>query len=327
MPEWLYEDGIGEARAALVENGVIIAIRIARDNDGAMAGSILPARLLSQDKAIGAVVTLPSGEEAILRQLPPRVSIGATLMVEIQRCAIPERDLTKRAIARAVGAGVEPRALTLRSLVEAGTNAVRTLDTLGTNELESAGWSEALDVARSGIYPFEGGTLRVSLTPAMTVIDIDGYVPATELATQGAHAVSRVLNLLDITGNIVVDFPAAANKAERVRVAEIIDAHAPHPLERTAINGYGLLQIIRPRTGPSIAERVQFLPIESAALALLRRAERAVGTQALTLTAHPSVLGWIDQRPALLEQLQRRTGRNVVLARDAQCGIDGGHAQ
>ena len=44
MPEWLIERGIGETRAALVDNGHIIEARILRD-EVIPAGSILTARL------------------------------------------------------------------------------------------------------------------------------------------------------------------------------------------------------------------------------------------------------------------------------------------
>src|SRR4051812_8343574 len=45
LAEWLYEAGIGEARAALVENGVIVEARIDRDDGRLKAGDIRPARL------------------------------------------------------------------------------------------------------------------------------------------------------------------------------------------------------------------------------------------------------------------------------------------
>lgn len=325
MPEWLFEQGIGEQRALLIADGDAVALRITRDSDGAQPGSILPAKLLSHDKRVGAIVTLPDGEEAILRHLPPRTSIGTTLLVEVLRSAIPERDLTKRAITRPAEDGALAHTATLLSTLESGPHPVRVLSGHGSDQLEAAGWSEILDSARSGITPFDGGTLRVSLTPAMTVIDVDGY--ADDLARKSARAVARLIDLLDLSGNIVIDFPATANKAERVAIGELIDAHAPHPFERTGVNGYGLLQLIRPRSRPSIAERVQFAPIESAALALLRHAERAVGAGPLTLTAHPLVTGWIEQRPPLVSELARRSGRQVVLASDAQCAIAAGHAQ
>ena len=41
MAEWLYEDGIGERRAALVEDGEIIEARIERDGEGPRVGAVV----------------------------------------------------------------------------------------------------------------------------------------------------------------------------------------------------------------------------------------------------------------------------------------------
>ena len=327
MPEWHYEAGIGERRAALVEDGEIRALRVERDEDGLPADSIVTAKLIANDPATGPVVALPNGEEALLRGLPPRTSIGTSLRVIIKRSAIYERDLVKRALARPAEPDTAEHIPTLLATITAGPHPVRTLRSHEADAFEAAGWSEWLDTAHSGIHAFTGGTLRLALTPAMSVIDIDGHLPAAELARNGARAVAQLLDALDITGNIVIDFPTLANKGERQMVGEVIDAHLPQPFDRTAINGYGLLQIIRPRLGPSLAERLAFTPVASAALALLRRAERAQGSGPLTLTAHPRVIDWLTTRPALTEELARRSGRNVVLASDAQSAIDHGHAQ
>lgn len=37
MAEWLYEEGIGEARAALIEKGRLVEAQIEREGDGARA--------------------------------------------------------------------------------------------------------------------------------------------------------------------------------------------------------------------------------------------------------------------------------------------------
>ena len=46
MAEWLYEAGIGEARAALVEHGTILEARLAPDRPGPALGAVLAARLV-----------------------------------------------------------------------------------------------------------------------------------------------------------------------------------------------------------------------------------------------------------------------------------------
>ena len=54
MAEWLYEAGIGEARAALVEHGEIVELLIELEGDGALrAGAVLDARLTRKADATG----------------------------------------------------------------------------------------------------------------------------------------------------------------------------------------------------------------------------------------------------------------------------------
>ena len=314
MAEWLYEHGIGERRAALVEDGAITAIGIERDSDGVRAGAVVSAKLTAERAGDSAIVMLDNGEEAICSALPRMLAHGASLLVEISRSAIPEADLVKRAKCRpaADDAGLSSGPDLLARISATGI-AVRTLAAHQTDNLEAAGWSEALYEAASGLMPFDGGILRMNLTPAMTVFDVDSTLPAPALALAGARAAAVAIHRLDIAGSIVIDLPTLANKAERVAVAEALDAALPPPFERTAINGYGLLQIIRRRVRQSIAERVQLSRVESAALAALRRAERASGIGALTLVLNPAVAAWLEAHPQHLAELAKRTARQPHL--------------
>lgn len=314
MAEWLYEDGIGERRAALVDGDSILAIGIERDSDGARAGDVLPARLLPGDGSGLRIIRLESGEEAICTHLPRTLPDGASLLVAVTRSAIPEVDLVKRAKARPA----EPSAMActgpdLAARIAADGYPVRHLLPHQPDALEAAGWSEALAAAASGRIPFPGGLLRLVPTPAMTVIDIDGTLPPRDLAMAGARAVASALARYDMGGSIVVDFPTLPDKGARQAVVEAFDAQMAPPFERTAINGFGLLQIVRPRLRASIVERLQFAPLESAALAALRRVERAGGTGDARLVAHPAVVAWMDARPDLVAMAERRAGRRLSL--------------
>lgn len=310
MAEWMYEDGIGERRAALVDGDSIVAIGIERDSDGVRAGSVVTATRLPSDGSGQTIVRLDSGEEAICPALPRTLAEGASLLVRIVRCAVPEADLTKRAKAHPAddGAGVAEGPDLLARICVSG-KPVRQLQPHEPDAFEAAGWSEALAAAASGRIGFDGGLLRMSLTPAMTVIDVDGHLRGLPLAMAGARAAAAAIWRYDIAGSIVIDLPTLSNKAERVAVAEAFDAVLPQPFERTAINGFGLLQIIRPRLRVSITERLLFAPVETVALAALRRAERSRGTGEQVLRLHPAVCDWLSARPTLLELLARRTGR------------------
>lgn len=330
MAEWLFEDGIGERRGALVEDGQIIELHVERDSDGVAAGAILYARLNPREgSGTWRSVTLPSGEEAMLKSLPAGVSDGATLLVEVTRSALPEADIVKRAIVRPAESGARPMpALSLADRIAASGVPVVTLSPHQPDALEAAGWSEWIDAAASGHIPFAGGLLRMSLTPAMTVFDVDGDAAPLDLARDGIIAMARTIRALNLGGSIVIDLPTLADKAQRVAVAEAFDAAMPPPFERTAVNGYGLLQIIRPRTGPSLAERWQHQPVESAALALLRIAARQGATrpgQPLTLATHPAVIQWLERQPAMLERLAQDCAATVHLRAEADRAIAAPH--
>ena len=87
MAEWLYEAGIGEHRAALVDDGCIVEVRIERDDGGPRWGSRHCARLGPgwRDRR---VVELEGGGEAFLDRLASPATGGATITVEVTREAI-----------------------------------------------------------------------------------------------------------------------------------------------------------------------------------------------------------------------------------------------
>ncbi len=327
-PEWLYEDGIGECRAALVSQGRIVEYLSSNCDDGVAAGAIVPVRLVSSDGNIN-LVMLAGGEQALLSAQPPRTGIGANLLVEVTRSSIPERDLVKRAKCRPARIDAAPiAALSIKERIDASGQPVRILHSHEPDLLEQAGWGELCDAAATGQWPFPGGMLRLSLTPAMTVIDVDGTLSAADLAKAGAIAAAAMILAMGIGGNIVIDLPTTASKAERIAAAVAFDMALPLPFERTGVNGYGLMQVIRPRSGPSLAERWQFSKVAQSALTLLRRAQRHAAhskSAELTLVASPAEILWITERPELVEALVRSSGRAVHLRADPACSIGCGH--
>ena len=327
--EALIEIGIGETRALVTDGGRVVEAYVEREGDGLRAGDIWDARLTAI-LAPGRGIVRAGDHEALLEPLPPGLTEGALLRVEIAREALPEARRPRLAKARAVpGAGREP------GKVRAGPDLVarlrergltlREVTRFGPDDLEAAGWSELLDQAATGHVPFDGGLLTISPTPAMTVIDVDGALPPVQLARAAAVAVAHAIRCFDLTGSIVIDFPGT-DRAARAEIAALLDAHLPPPFERTAVNGFGLLQIVRPRRRASLIERIQGEPVPSAALALLRQAERGGGSGGTcTLTAGPAVAGWLAACAGLITELERRIGASVRLQADARLAISAGH--
>ncbi|WP_332816542.1 ribonuclease [Sphingopyxis sp.] len=330
MAEWLYEAGIGEARAALVEDGAIIEARIERESDGPRLGAIVGAKLVEAGRGgKGALVALdlPGQPQATLVEPPPATSVGARMTVKIARMALRERGRDKPARARLADAGAAVAdGPDLRTrIAESGAPVIEVRPT-DTDLLEQAGWSELIDCVRTGHWPFAGGALWVDATPAMVLIDIDGEGDALALAKAGARAASALIRCCDIGGSIGIDFPSLPDRAARLAIDAAVDAALPGPFERTAVNGFGLMQIIRRRDRPSLIEQVCLDPVVTDAALLLRQGERAVGTGILTLTARGGVIDHIAAHPAWAEVLQNRTGRAVRLEADA--AVKGaGHAQ
>jgi len=315
LAEWLYEDGIGEARAALVEGGTIIAAFVEPDQTAARPGDIRSAKLaeILPNKRIGRL-ELEGCEEALLEPLAPYVTEGASLLVEIVRSAIPEPGRRKRARAWPAAKGrSEGPAPSLRERLTASDVPVRTLASHESDELEAAGWSELLEQAATGSIPFPGGALRIALTPAMTVIDVDGVLPPADLACAGAKAAGEAIRKFDIGGSTVIDLPSLSVKAERQAAVEALDAALPKPFERTAVNGFGLLQIVRRRPRPSLLEYAQYESAATAARGLLRRVEHVAGSGERTMTTHPAILTQFADHPDWIATLERRIGAPVTM--------------
>jgi ribonuclease G len=324
---WLYEAGIGENRALRLEHGELVQVRVERPDGRARPGAVVEGKFTRQWVAgKSGIVTLPEGQEVLLQPLPRGLTEGAGVRIEIVRSAIAERGgQAKRAKAQPAE---EDSALRdgpdlLAELAASGL-PVRQIHAHEEDALARHGWHEAMDQAETGRIDFEGGSLLVSLTPAMTLIDVDGPLAPFELAKRAAREVAEALVRFDIRGNIGVDFPTLQAKAERSAVTAIFDDHMTANCERTAINGFGFLQIVSRKTRPSVPEMLQASRVTNAALKLLRQAERDRGTGPLRLTAHPAVVNRLT--PPLLEELARRTGRPVTVDPRGDIAIGGGSA-
>ena len=309
---WLYEAGIGENRAALVADGKIVKARIERENSGVQTGEIADARFTSQwVKGRSGIAVLDNGEEVLLQPLPKGLTEGALVRLEIVRAAHLEKGgIAKRAKAKPAHPSTQPcSAPSLLSRIKASAIPVRTVHPHEADILGEYGWHEIMDEAATGRIAFSGGSLLISSTPAMTVIDVDGPLDAFTLASRAAQAIAEILVKLDIGGSIGVDFPTLEAKAQRTAVCDIFDTAMYGDCERTAINGFGFMQIIRRKRRASVLEIIQTNSALSEALNLLRQAERESGTGEIVLTPSSSVAA--ELKSEWLDILARQTGRRA----------------
>lgn len=159
----------------------------------------------------------------------------------------------------------------------------------------------------------------------MTLIDVDGTLPPAPLALAGASAAGLAVRRHGLAGSIGIDLPTLANRAERTAAGAALDAALTGPFERTAVNGWGFVQIVRPRARASLLELVQADPAAAAARALLRRAERDRGVGPRILIAAPPVIDRIADSDRA--ELARRLGASVALRADPALAIFAGHVQ
>ncbi|MGH6784408.1 MAG: ribonuclease, partial [Sphingomicrobium sp.] len=292
MPDWFIEEGIGETRAALVENGEIIEARVRREGV-TPAGDILEAQLV----AVAPRVTVEAGGEQFLM---PRgvsgISEGSRLRIEVVREALGGAESWKRGLARRTEEDPRPAP----PLADGTPGRID-------------GWDDLAEEARSGLIRFEGGELRIEPTAAMTMIDVDGWLVPDKLAQMGAWAAARAIRRLDIGGPTGIDFPTLKGREARQQVDSILAEYLPSPAERTAMNGFGFVQVVRPRSRASLIELAADRPAFEAR-ALLRRAESEIG--AIRLAAHPSVVRMLEAQRGWLDRLARQVGGEVTLRSD-----------
>lgn len=314
MAEWLYEAGIGEARAALVDGGTILKARIALAGTLSV-GTVAEARLVEAlSGGQGRVSLLDGSGDALLAAVPRGLSVGRTLLVTVVREAIPEPGRAKLAKAVVAAQGTVPAIGSdlLERLRETGLS-VRECRAHEADMLEAAGWSEVLEEAVTGEIAFPGGVLRMSPTPAMTLFDVDGTGSLDALAVAAATAAGQAIVRHGIGGSIGVDFPSVQGKGPRQAVAAAIDAALVPPFERTALNGFGFLQIVRPRPRASLPELLRADPVGAAARSALRQIERSPPGASRRHTLPAAVKARIEARPDWLAELNRRTGGAIVL--------------
>jgi hypothetical protein len=312
LPEWLIERGIGESRAIRIRDGEIAEARIILDGV-VRTGTIMPARLIA---AAPRAIAEAGGQEYLLPKGAPRVTDGAEIMIEVTREAIPGAEPWKRPLARVVDDS--PRGAPPLHANELPFPA-------SADKLGGAGWDDLIEEARTGTVSFAGGELRISPTAAMTLIDVDGYLPADELAVLGAEQAARAILRLDIGGSIGIDVPTGSGKAARPRAAEAIDAVLPKPFERAAVNGFGFVQLVRQRRRASLVELAQDRAAFEARALLRRTAFEAGGPKRLVV--HPAVGAVLDNRRDWLDLLAHQVGGAVSLRLDAALPISGGYVE
>lgn len=319
MAEWLVEEGIAEHRAVRMEGDRIVQARIEWPGCVA-AGWVVEAKLVhrARGSARGTAVTA-NGEEVLVDRLPMSAKEGAPLRLAITRGALDGPGRFKRAQGRPSEApATEP---TLAQRLEAKGDAVRIIRRLPGDD-----WDALIDEALDGTISFAGGTLLFAPTAAMIAVDIDGGLVPSALALAAAPVLVDSMTRFDLGGSVAIDFPTLAGKDDRRAVdAALGEALADWPHERTAMNGFGLVQIVTRLERPSLMHLAAWQRSGLVWRRLLRRAEGLTGAGQLELTLHPTLEHLAI--PAHIDALEQRTGRRVVIRTSATLAPEAPHAQ
>ncbi len=315
MADWLVEQGIGEERAILVDRGEAIAAHV-RWPGQLEAGLVEDALLLHKPKTSPrGRARFANGEEALVDRLPPEASEGANIRLEITRSCIGEGKRVKLAQARPT---LDPPCPAPTLAETFGARVVR--------RFPRGLWEDIVEEARDGIVSFTGGSLTITPTPAMTLVDVDGTLLPRALALAAVDPLARAIARLGLGGVIGIDFPTLQGKDDRKAVDVVLEgALADFDHERTAMNGFGFVQLVARLTRPSLLHRAQFDPAGMAARLLLRRAEDIAEPGVLLLRAHPQVIAAL--RDDWREELARRSGRQLRIEADATLAPHTGFAQ
>lgn len=318
MAEWLVEEGIGETRAARFDADRIAAACV-EWADQMQPGWVVEARLTSRAKGSNRGTAVVDGEEVLVDRLPKDAAEGSAFVIEITRAAFTGPGRFKRAQGRPAAAPLARPSLAQRI---AATGA----DVRQVRRFPGGDWDELIGEALAGETRFSGGTLWLAPTPALTAVDIDGEMPPFQLGKAAVPALADVLRRFDIGGSVVVDFPTLDAKAERRAVDDLLaEALSGWPHERTAMNGFGLVQIVARAQRPSLLQRASWQRGGFVARRLLRRAEMLEGPGIMELSVAPALRGVIS--PAQIAQLERRAGKRVRIVEVATLAFDAPHAQ
>ena len=351
--------GPGERRIALLHGDEVVGFVIDRGEPA--AGDIFLGRVLARPPGMNATFVeigakLPGylprpgiwrEGEAILVQvtaearqdkgtvLTDRVEIADELRQRAARTKPPARLLGLGGLARTLQREKEVRRLLVgdAALLPEARALFPDAEML-RDAWRALGAADALDQALSRVVQLEnGGRLIIDETNGATVIDIDAGGMRSDDANSAAVAeIARQLRLRGIAGQILIDAIPGDSPASIKGAIERLKHHLaldPTPTDVLGVTKMRLIELVRPRRQPSLAEyflappepkrNAESLALEALQAVLAEALARPAAS--LTLTAAPEIIRRLDRRPDWLAETESRLGRKLPLV--ARAGMEG----
>lgn len=285
MTELWTDDAPGERRAALIENGKVVEIHMQRDLLPVLGEQGLGR--IDRKTLSGSYVIGDEGHEILIRGKIEQPE-GVQISYEVTREGIAEPGRVKPAEAKQIYVTPTPTykdAIWSQRLLDFGPRPKSvTVDEIFGDAL--AGTSHVGDIG-----------VHFQRTKAGLVFDIDGIGDPFVINNFAAKEIARLLRLFQVGGMAVIDFLALDSKIQRQEIAEIFDSASAldrRPFERSAINGFGMMQVVRSRQRPSVLDHlfgthISSLSTETKALWLLRETAKSAGFGVRQITASSKV--------------------------------------
>lgn len=316
MTEIWRDDVPGERRAALIEDGQIVELHIQRDLYWVL-GECGTGRI-DRKTPSGAYIAADDGTELLVRSTVG-VPEGARVAFEVTREAIAEPGRLKPGEARLLDRLPEPSPD--KTSLWSDRVAALHCDSVSSQPL-----SDAFDCALAGASHIGDVTVSFQRTKAGLVFDIDGVGDPLAINLAAAKEVARLLRLYQVGGMVMIDFISVEAKGQRQAIAKAFDEGAtldPRPFERSAMNGYGLMQVVRARPRPSVLDhmfgtRIASLSDETQAYLLLREAIQSLGFGKRVLATRPKVAAMLTSPnwQPYLAQCERLAGAPMDIVAD-----------
>ena len=179
-----------------------------------------------------------------------------------------------------------------------------------------------------------GGRLTIEATTALTAVDVDAAGAGPELSPAminraAASELAAALRLRAVGGIVAVDFLRMADGAARKALTDQLRtllADDPAEAEVVGFTRAGLFEIIRPRLGPSLAERMA--TDAATGHGWLRALLRAAGGQSgPILHCDPSLMAYFSGAAGATARAaaERRLGEAITLAPAARPAVTWRH--